>query len=285
VLEILAHTWAVVLPALKATAGQSLPLLIPLLCLGWLIHLAASLLETDAVRLLGVRGFLYVLGWPGTLVHELGHALFCPLFGHKITKMQLVSFNPKGGSAGFVSHTFDRRNPWHQVGNFFISVGPVLLGALTVYLLLRYLAGFPLELSRFYSYGQVIPGPQGAIYESTTGWVRLFWKSLRHLWAAVSGSLDWHNWRLYVAAWLTLGVGSGMVLSGADIKLASQGLGVLLAVLFLVNVVLVLMNAGTPTSRPVMPVAVALSFLMLVVLCICAAGALLFRPLRLLFRR
>lgn len=285
VLDFLRHTVAVVLPALRATAGHCLPLLLPLFGVGWLIHLAASVFERDAVSLLGVKGYLYVLGWPGTSVHELGHAVFCPLFGHRISGMKLFSFNPKSSSAGFVSHTFNRRNPWHLAGNFFISVGPLLLGALVVYLLLRFLAGFPLQLSQIYSYGQTIPGPENSIVEGAQSWALLFWKAFRHLWSAVTANLDFKDWRLYLAAWLTLGVGSGMVLSGADIKLALQGLAVILSVLFLTNVVLVLVKAAAPSMRPVIPAAAVLAFLMLLVLCVCTAGAVVFRLLRLVFRR
>ena len=284
ILEFLGQAARVVLPALRSTAGQTVPLLFPLLLLGWLIHFLAARLERNAVELLGIRFYLYLLGWSGTLVHELGHAIFCLPFGHRITGVRMVSFNTRGGDAGYVSHSFNRHNPWHLAGNFFISVGPVLLGSVVVYLLLRYLAGFRLDLVGIYSAGHSLT-PDGAFLDSSLSWLGLFRRSFLHLWNAVGQSLDFTDWRLYVSAWLILGVGSGMALSDGDVRLAAAGLAVILALVFLVNVVLVLVPAGAPSIRPVVPTAAALAFLMLIVLCICAAGALLFRLLRFVFRR
>lgn len=284
IVDFPAQAARVVLPALRATAGQSVPLLAPLLLLGWLIHLTAALLEKNAVGLLGIRAYLFILGWTGTLIHELGHAMFCLPFGHRITGMRLFSFNTRGKDVGYVSHSFNRRNPWHLAGNFFISVGPVLLGALTVFMVLRYLAGLPLNLAGMYEAGRGI-STDGTLIDGAMGWLGLFRKSFMHLWIGIGSNLDFTDWRLYVAVWLVLGVGSGMSLSAGDIRLAASGLMVILALLFAVNVVLVLVRAQAPSISPVIPPAAALAFLMSCVLCVCAVGALVFRLLRLLFRR
>ncbi|MBE6602662.1 MAG: hypothetical protein E7637_09220 [Ruminococcaceae bacterium] len=64
----------------------------------------------------------------GTPIHELGHALMCPLFAHKITKIQLWSPRAKNGVYGFVEHTYNPKNPWARLGNLFIGLGPIFSG-------------------------------------------------------------------------------------------------------------------------------------------------------------
>ena len=64
----------------------------------------------------------------GTPVHELGHALMCKLFGHKITRMQLWNPKPANGVYGFVEHSYSKRNLWARLGNLFIGMGPLFSG-------------------------------------------------------------------------------------------------------------------------------------------------------------
>ena len=110
------------------------------------LTLGAILICGLAVRLLS-RVFSYLVGSGsgiffgvtsilGTPVHELGHALFCLLFGHKIERMKLWSPTAKDGLYGFVEHSYNRKNPWARLGNLFIGIGPIFSGLGTVILML-----------------------------------------------------------------------------------------------------------------------------------------------------
>lgn len=95
-------------------------------------------------NMLGGR-IIYISAWIGTPIHELSHAFFCFIFGHKIKRM--VLFNPdKHGTLGFVSHSYNNRNLWQVMGNFFIGIAPLFGGLLAIYLLTYFLLDDPQAL-------------------------------------------------------------------------------------------------------------------------------------------
>ena len=85
----------------------------------------------------------------GTPVHELGHAVMCLLFGHRIEAMRL--WNPKSddGRLGYIEHSYRKSNPYAVIGNYFIGIGPLISGGAVV-LLLLYLV-FPDTFSAYLS--------------------------------------------------------------------------------------------------------------------------------------
>ncbi len=68
------------------------------------------------------RYFWFVLMAPGIIVHELSHAVFCLLFGVKIYKINLLSYNKV---AGYVVHA----EPTRFLPSFFISFGPLIINS------------------------------------------------------------------------------------------------------------------------------------------------------------
>lgn len=107
--------------------------LAPWLVIAFIMHLLSSLLRSLLARKIGTMTFVYLTA-PGVMVHELSHAVFCILFGHSITDMRL--FSPQqDGTLGYVSHKYNPRNFYQQIGNFFIGTGPIWGGACLLWLL------------------------------------------------------------------------------------------------------------------------------------------------------
>ena len=93
---------------------------------GLLVHLIFRLFS----RLIGSgsRVWFYLTSIIGTPVHELGHAIMCRIFCHRITGMKLWNPKPTNGVYGYVEHSYSRRNLWAKFGNMFIGMGPLFSG-------------------------------------------------------------------------------------------------------------------------------------------------------------
>lgn len=83
-------------------------------------QLCFSLMGRRATRM-----FWLVTGWLGTPIHELGHAITCLLFCHRIEYIRL--WPTKQGNA-MVEHSYNRKNPYAVFGNVWIALGPILTG-------------------------------------------------------------------------------------------------------------------------------------------------------------
>ena len=91
------------LDALKYSALILLYGVVPWLLLALVMQFISVSLRRSLANIFGVSLYI-LLTAPGVAVHELGHALFCIIFRHKIEDMKL--FSPEeDGTLGYVSHT------------------------------------------------------------------------------------------------------------------------------------------------------------------------------------
>ena len=193
---------------------------------GWII----ALLRHGFCRVTGKGGpvILLITGIIGTPIHELSHALMCLIFGHKITDMQLYNPSSKDGTLGYVSHTYKRKNIYHQIGNFFIGVAPVLLGGMVIILLLALLSP-----DAFDNISSEIDSLSGADIKSIP--VLEFFSFIGTAIVEIFSEESLSVWQGWVFIVLALTISTHMEMSGADIKSGLRGLAFLLVVMLAAN--------------------------------------------------
>lgn len=187
-------------------------------------------------NLYAVSGFLradvYVTGWLGTPIHELGHALFCVIFRHKITALKLFQPRSAEGSLGYVQHSYNSRNVYHQIGNFFIGSGPVFSAALVLWLLLMYVLPYRESVTPFLQFNYDFtrfPGPElfAGVFANFAGLVKTLF--------TVPHFTDYRFWLFLYPA---MCVASHAGLSPSDLRQMMTGLFFLMITLFILFAVL-----------------------------------------------
>jgi hypothetical protein len=172
----------------------------------------------------------FLTGWIGTPVHELGHAIFCVLFRHKILEINLYSPDSRDGTLGFVNHSYNPASIWQRIGNLFIGVGPIILGSFVLFLLFYFLVpnskmiidGLLLQrqdLTTGGASGSIVSDLRNITYLILTG---LFQPS------------NFSDYRFWIFLYLAMSISSHMELSPAD--LSSAGSGFLSLVIFFLGI-------------------------------------------------
>ncbi len=187
-------------------------------------------------RIAGENGtkILLVTGVVGTPIHELSHALMCIIFGHKIIEMKLYQPNSEDGTLGYVKHSFNEKNLYHQIGNFFIGIAPILCGS-GVLLLLMYLL-VPGTYSEVMAELQFVSLLSTDFLNLSTyaGYIDLFWEIVLVIFDFTNtGNILW--WIFIV---LALMISSHMELSTADIKSGFKGFLFMAGTLLVVDIIL-----------------------------------------------
>jgi hypothetical protein len=216
--------------ALVVSAEQLLLLFGPLLLIAAAMHFLAVTIRARAARLMGEKLHIWLTA-PGTVVHELGHALFCVLFGHTIRDISL--FRPrKDGVLGYVKHSWNRNNLYQNIGNFFIGTGPIWLGSALIVLIS--FALFGAELWHPLRAMQMVPTD----FVTWRGQLRLggeFWQALLTIFQQIHNTGLYHDWRFYLGLYLLFCIGSHVTLSPADLQGAGSGLVTLALLVFVFN--------------------------------------------------
>ena len=184
----------------------------------------------------GDRAFWIVrlTGYIGTPIHELSHALMCLLFGHSVKKVSLFGDSPKSKTLGYVEHTYRRGNMYHQLGNFFIGVSPVLAGGIVILLLIRF------ATPSLYGNMWVSAEQMKAFlsFQMSVSDILSVFDSLFSILLAILSPRNFINWRWWLCMLLVFSVALHMEISRSDIRSGLKGLGVITVMLLITDVIL-----------------------------------------------
>ena len=221
---------------LLATLSQIVSLFAGLFVFGLLMQFVSQLTFRSMERAFG-KG-VYLVAWLGTPIHELGHAFFCVIFGHRIEDISLFRPDPVTGTLGYVYHKWNRKNPWHVLGNFFIGIGPMVLGCAVLFGLFYFL----------------IPGSSG-VWDSISLSVNTVSRDslLASYWALFTDSAvviiqiiftadNLALWQFWLFLYLSVCVSGNIRLSWADFKGTLSGLGCIVLPFLLLNIILLIVG-------------------------------------------
>ena len=106
---------------LICTAKQIGLWILPPTLLSMLMYKTVGTLQKMITRVLGLRAYMLLFGWSGTLIHEFSHLIVGVLFLHKIDSFHIHLFNPNTGKAGSIRLKHNPDSIFQKSGNFFIA--------------------------------------------------------------------------------------------------------------------------------------------------------------------
>lgn len=187
---------------------------------------------------------LLATGIVGTPIHELSHALMCLVFGHKITEMKLYQLNSDDGTLGYVNHSYNPKNLYQQIGNFFIGIAPILGGSGVIFLLMYFCT--PSLFGEVTSELQFVSLLSIDLLDPSTyaAFLGLFWDIVTLIFDFTNaGNILW-----WVFIIVSLMVASHMELSTADIKGGFKGFLFAAAGLLIADVIMYFVSSSALES-------------------------------------
>ena len=228
-----------------ATLGQMASLFAGIFIFGLLIHFISQLTFKSLEKSFGSKG-VYFVAWLGTPIHELGHALFCLIFFHKIDDIKFFKPDPVTGTLGYVYHKWNPRNPWQVLGNFFIGVGPVILGCGVLFAIFYFLIPDSSQV-----WDSINAGVSEIDNSSPLGsYVSVFQGSALAIAKPIFTFSNLSGWQFWVFLYLSICVASNVRLSWADIKGSLSGLGCIVLPFFLINLICLLTGFSSEKFFP-----------------------------------
>jgi len=198
-----------------------------------LLNLSAIFTARLSVRFWGRNLFLYGFGWLGCSVHELSHAFFALIFGHKISEIVLFEPNSNGESLGHVSHSYNKNSIYQKTGNFFIGISPLLFGGIVLFLCVLLLFRFDVTaLSTFRITPHVLTDLSLLKQIGMNIWNSLI--SFSSI-VFVGSAAVW--WKSILLIYILYSTGSSMTLSKSDVGSAISGFLWLIIIFLVFNLI------------------------------------------------
>ncbi len=145
--------------------------------------------------------------------------------------MKLFSLDPQTNTLGYVNHSYNPKNIYHRVGQFFIGLGPIVFGTVLMFisamLLLSYNSDW--NLKEVQTAGGLINNIFQFLGNSSQAFL----------------NADFANWKIYLFMYLAITIGSCMTLSPPDIKSMASGFWIIIILIIVLNASILWFNNYT----------------------------------------
>ncbi|BBM87701.1 metalloprotease family protein [Candidatus Uabimicrobium amorphum] len=187
----------------------------------WTTRRLTNKLGWNAVLLTGIIG---------TPLHEIGHVIFCIVFGYKINEVKLFSPDRQTGTLGYVKYSYNSKSLYQRIGTLFVGLAPFVTG-ITALLMLSYwmFPEFAIEwqLSSFSN-----------IMEAKFS---IFWEEFSHNFSTFIHELftkeNMQRWQFWLYLYICLSIASHMAPSSSDLKGAWPGIFLVLIMIAFIAII------------------------------------------------
>jgi len=190
-----------------------------------------SIIQTKTLenyqRSLGWKGILWT-AWMGTPIHEMGHYFFAKIFHHRVDSVRIFEPNEESGNLGHVNHSYNPKNLYHVIGNFFIGLAPMLFGSIALIIFLYF----------FVPNAKEIFNPLFSAFKNPLDFLQAIYESLKNLFAPTNIQ-HWYFWLFF---YLSLAVASHMAPSKPDRHGMWGGFYWIVILLILINIITLLLG-------------------------------------------
>ena len=216
----LSRIWEYLINVAVSTFDQLLFLFGLLILLVILLTLSATHVARLSVRFWGRNLFLYGFSWLGTSIHELSHAFFALVFGHRITEIVLFEPNKDGSSLGHVNHTYNKRSIYNKIGNFFIGIGPVVTSGIVLFFATFIIFNHNITQQSSFRISTEIFTSFSFLKQDAIAIKNSFFSFYNVVFS--QNSTTW--WKVILYFYILYSIGSSMTLSSSDIASSISGL-------------------------------------------------------------
>jgi hypothetical protein len=224
--------------ALLVTLAQLVGVFGVIFLLGTILYFISRFTRRIYVRSIGYKFDVVFTGWIGIPVHEIGHALFCIIFRHRINEIKLYTPSSTDGTLGYVNHSYSLSSRYQKIGNFFIGVGPILLGTIILYLLFSFFVSASEDLFRNIqnNIGN-LPVRDLSTLAGISKFAFMIIDSIKQVLNLILIDTNLKNPLFYIFIYVSFSISSHMELSWPDLKGAWYGFRVGIVTLFLINLI------------------------------------------------
>ncbi|MCA9997401.1 MAG: M50 family metallopeptidase [Anaerolineales bacterium] len=219
--------------AISATLLHLFILLGPGLIMAFAMHHLSRQIAHRLIALIGYEPYLYLFSYVGTFFHELGHAVFCLIFGYRIVEFKFYEPDNYSPYRGHVLYLYNPKSFYHLIGQFFTGIGPIFVGT-AVIALASYLLIGPVVINPITQMGINLDNLNSG--SEITAFVQLAISNMGALFKLLLSRRALLSWQLYTLLYLIISVGSSITLSLSDLEGVIQGLSIIILLLLAFNI-------------------------------------------------